>query len=989
MFSKQHRMWTWLDLVQPKPSHLLPQCQELHACYIRLPARHRTTTVQAFIQLWSGFVNLSGTTSTQEFLQFLTGAADVLTFYIHHMKRMNTHESNGAARFSRQLHLVLTFVHRHLKVFGNSSVLDKMISWVRGKNLIWALYRQFSYVRPIQVWKQRFESLSINPANYTPQWYQAEFVVYVMVNPKSVLCYVGSTSVSMTNRHASRKRKLQQLEKQEFVSCELALRFWSRHKNFHDYVPIVYRRLESTHVALAHEASDICIFQTQLNMPFIKRVLQLSDKKTSPAQTGSRSHFPGHRFLRRLRLKHKSPHERTKLFLFRQKLTIYQLGSNTVERFYAMKRLWAKNCTKLELYKLIRLCRHIDAPYQARAEQALHRLCRRHNMHFPNSPKALVIPFLSNPTFKTDLRKILQESITKHRPQLFPLHWPSTTVVEGKHRQLGDCIYNWRMWHKKFLIRTPVTCNCKEFLQMYPEAPSVEGHLAGAMSDIGLSPPLHVLTKASAKDSFYPSKQNFCELMQRQLDNWSDANNNAPRMKATAIVHKLWPAHLQCLQVDPRYTFKDIVQLKQTFEELMIHSEDHAATKFCVYCPKLYFDVNKSTFADRNIFGHLDSSPSEVQANFKHRIPNLLLNEYPWAFAFHRPLPTSYLLLKGKKRYKKGRPIISYDKTICSRFYSMIGKLLTDLLPRTYPEAFGHKSIEQNFSSISQFLEDDNFQENLEMHNDDLVGFFVSVPHDRIMEALQHFVSTYFRSQCQGQVFEDITFTVDLTPGQKIRTIRGRTCKQNKHTKTFMLCHLIPAVRFSLEQGIFENLGQCFFQTRGSSIGSQCSPAICAIVVTYCEHLWVRNYQIVLDSTVLFLRYVDNRLIILPAHIAQQAPFQELLRLDFYGLPIELEECGSRDYLGFRLDLTQRTCRYIFPEQPYQFPCSCNAGTQTRVLSGFTSRAHLIIRRTVPKDLVRIDLQKLVSLYSKQGFKRSVLQCLVSRILRKQQSSRA
>ncbi len=65
--------------------------------------------------------------------------------------------------------------------------------------------------------------------------------------------YVGSTSKAMKGRHASRKRKLGQIEENMLVSCEAALRFWNATSSFHDFIPIVYRHAASLLEALAQE----------------------------------------------------------------------------------------------------------------------------------------------------------------------------------------------------------------------------------------------------------------------------------------------------------------------------------------------------------------------------------------------------------------------------------------------------------------------------------------------------------------------------------------------------------------------------------------------------------------------------------------------------------------------------------------------------------------------------------------------------------------
>ena len=234
----------------------------------------------------------------------------------------------------------------------------------------------------------------------------------------------------------------------------------------------------------------------------------------------------------------------------------------------------------------------------------------------------------------------------------------------------------------------------------------------------------------------------------------------------------------------------------------------------------------------------------------------------------------------------------------------------------------------------------------------------------------------------RGLNWNDIVFTVDTTKNAKHRTIRGRAIKQNTKTRVFFFSDIPAAVRFSLKCSFFENMGFVYFQEQGSSIGSQCSPPICAIVVAHTEYVWIRSYCITKQSAILFIRYVDNRLVCLPHRLAQLPEFRRLLSLEFYGAPILLEECGSEDFLGFELDLPSRACRFKFPQHSYQFPSTKNACTTSRLLSGFQSRVHLIIRRTWPRSAVKSSLYALIKLYVDAGFHPFLLQKTVARIIR-------
>ena len=690
---------------------------------------------------------------------------------------------------------------------------------------------------------------------------------------------------------------------------------------------------------------------------------------------------PGNRMLHRLRLKQRHRAEQTRNYILRYKTDALALGSIHLKRFSTMRDLWSKHTPKLRLYTLLRISHHIDEPFKSRTLRALKRLFIRHQLHWPDQPRPLIVPFLAPISFKPCLASILRDHIHTYKAQLTPLHWPSVTIVEGKHRQLGDALYNWRLWHKKFLVKPPI-CPCAAYLALFPSAAQVNGHIAGSLDSFKFADHLQAIASASAKDAVYPAKVNFTSTLDKALTKWSRQNNNAPFPKTTSIVHKLWPSHLQQLKVRPAYQFKHISELSATLQDLLIHCQDHAPTKFCAFCPTLYHDVNKRTFNDKEVFGASDLTPTQLRYKFAELIPPDLLQKYPWGFQFDAMLPSSYLLLKEKKRYQKGRPIISYAGTICAEFFSLLGKLLTDLLPKTYPDTFGHKKIEAVFSAIHSYLLNDPEVESALMNNDDLVGFFVSVPHPRIEAAMEHFTATYFRDHCKGLLWNEIVFTVDTTKHAKHRTIRGRAIQNNLKTRVFFFSDIAVAVRFSLQCSFFENMGSVFFQKQGSSIGSQCSPPICAIVVAHTEYVWIRSYNISTKSAILFIRYVDNRLVCLPKRLASLPEFRRLLSLEFYGAPILLEECGSEDILGFELNLPNRTCKYKFPSQSYQFPSTLTACSVSRLLSGFQSRVHLIIRRTWPRHAVKPSLYALIKLYADAGFHINLLHRTVARILR-------
>ena len=101
------------------------------------------------------------------------------------------------------------------------------------------------------------------------------------------------------------------------------------------------------------------------------------------------------------------------------------------------------------------------------------------------------------------------------------------------------------------------------------------------------------------------------------------------------------------------------------------------------------------------------------------------------------------------------------------------------------------------------------------------------------------------------------------------------------------------------------------------------------MVVAVHEQCWVNTYRQLLYNWKQFhecnhgnraqyfcTRYVDNRLLIVPARLLQLHPFQQLIHPDFYMKPVELEhEPGpGLDLLGFELDPSQFAIRYTTPD---------------------------------------------------------------------------
>ena len=250
--------------------------------------------------------------------------------------------------------------------------------------------------------------------------------------------------------------------------------------------------------------------------------------------------------------------------------------------------------------------------------------------------------------------------------------------------------------------------------------------------------------------------------------------------------------------------------------------------------------------------------------------------------------------------------------------------------------------------------------------NDDLVGFFNSVPQNRLIDAVQSLVNRW------QHTFDTPTITVDThTTGDPIQLAHiGRRHRKHPTQRTLDTSDIVTIVSLALDSCVFKACNLYFLQVRGARIGSQLSPALRNVAITLIEHLWHQLHHSLTDHTEIhfvYYRYVDNRFIAFNRTFLTHLAIHTLVHPDFYGNPVELEPVEDMHLLGFDVDLRQRTITYIPPDAPWKIRDQASAGSTRLRLSGFHSRAHLIRKYTYPSSAVERALAQLATLYVKKG----------------------
>ncbi|CAE7777056.1 unnamed protein product, partial [Symbiodinium necroappetens] len=217
-----------------------------------------------------------------------------------------------------------------------------------------------------------------------------------------------------------------------------------------------------------------------------------------------------------------------------------------------------------------------------------------------------------------------------------------------------------------------------------------------------------------------------------------------------------------------------------------------------------------------------------LQREFEDKHPELQC--YKWAFQWNRGLPNARILPKGSKNFAKARPIIAYTKCWHTKASSFLATALYSIMQVLFPAGTTLNissvtaGLRQAWRYMQQFEQDDPV-----MIQQDLIGFFNSVPHSRICTALQ--LVLYQLQEHFGQDLDSLTFQVDHKAGTKdLRIFKGHRRYRGSTTKVLHIKHVMELTKFLLQSAYFKVGMDTFCQIQGACMGSPLAPVLCAMV---------------------------------------------------------------------------------------------------------------------------------------------------------------
>ena len=320
--------------------------------------------------------------------------------------------------------------------------------WIQGIALITLVHHHWKDLPSLKI-KTILIQHDCYPHNYHYSKLNSPFTVYMKLfpshgvlaqspgDPKTIYqqLYFGSAKNGMLPRDHSRASKFRQLLLGILCKCELALRHWHHHNNYHKFLTIVLTLAESHTMALSKEHTNAATHNSTLNYPILDRTIlkkATGFKKVQVVQK-HRYHLTHRRLFHKYRKRFKLSLK--KLDLESSFHILFQLSSQTKDHFEAQKALRSYRYSVQDLYLLWRVSQNIEQPHRSMAQNELKSALSYKNHTPPPINIAPKLPLLAHPEFKRAVASFLRKQFITPHNQLSPLSTSQPPKLEKSHTQ--------------------------------------------------------------------------------------------------------------------------------------------------------------------------------------------------------------------------------------------------------------------------------------------------------------------------------------------------------------------------------------------------------------------------------------------------------------------------------------------------------------------------------------------------------------------------
>ena len=332
--------------------------------------------------------------------------------------------------------------------------------------------------------------------------------------------------------------------------------------------------------------------------------------------------------------------------------------------------------------------------------------------------------------------------------------------------------------------------------------------------------------------------------------------------------------------------------------------------------------------------------------------------------------------------------MVQFSAHPAKKFLAVLARVLYGLVSQVCSHTAPYNDALDLWQSLHAFLDRldalSELDKEVALHNQDLTGFFVSIPLPRFLQAVKLLLCKAYdlqeRDLCEG--LHGVYGTVDMTnTTAPMRLFRGCYCSPAPKVYSIRMDLFMMAVELSFKFSLFTVGRQVAQHRRGAPMAF--SPSVCHAVISLFEHQYFSRMllSLILTSSQCWVgRYVDSRLTLLSPMLAKLPVFAAFLHEEVYGPPVLLEYEDGDGFLGFHVDLVHMEIRFVQPQASWQFlhhKSACSHGT---LLSSLRARAHMILRSSWPARRSDADLRLLHGCYVRQGFSSLKVEKLLRRI---------
>ena len=441
----------------------------------------------------------------------------------------------------------------------------------------------------------------------------------------------------------------------------------------------------------------------------------------------------------------------------------------------------------------------------------------------------------------------------------------STPSRPTKNSHVEDVLFNHRQFVKQWQ-NDPTqdftqSCRCPSLAHLPPVA-FLRQHVATDATKLQLESDLRTINSGSSKISVYPSRSHFISAFTESIQKWfwNDLNCIGAHTLLWDLSRFLRATCSSCANNSPG------------------HSEDHAAHRIMLYCPIVYADTLAETWNKPEIFQSIPNvnileTHDDTVASIRTTFP-----QYAWALRLR-----TYFLCLHPPQAEEDVPIGQTYCILCRffarRLFLALAFIIHLLVPVAFPQSLKHYDVwcmlTNSFSVITTRV-----------------------------SSTSSTTRTWRASSLQWTLLDFLLLVSIYARSNKPYGLSRGRCRKPAVNQHSIRCTDVPLILHAVLQLRDIRVGlHAFSQCRGSPTRNPASPALCLMTVAAVEQLWYDT----------FFRHS-----VIPYRLTLQLAFRNFLHAGFYVQPVNLVDEPGQDFLGFVINVNQRTIQFIPPSSTAQ-----------------------------------------------------------------------